>query len=99
MVLGIKFKNGTVEADKCDHSSCYQLLIVLRFGRSYLSIQQPPLGPKKLGCYAEGCLKKISRHYGFRLVIMASDWPLLTGGRYSEGVFRTGLTALLYKSG
>jgi hypothetical protein len=25
---------------------------------------------------------------------MASDWPLLTGGRYSEVVVRTGLTVL-----
>jgi hypothetical protein len=31
---------------------------------------------------------------GFRLVIMALDWPLLTGGRYSEVVVRTGLTVL-----
>jgi hypothetical protein len=25
---------------------------------------------------------------------MASDWPLLTGGRYSEVVIRTGLTVI-----
>jgi hypothetical protein len=25
---------------------------------------------------------------------MASDWPLLTGGRYSEEVVRSGLTVL-----
>jgi hypothetical protein len=29
---------------------------------------------------------------GFRLVITVSDWPLLTGGRCSEVVVRTGLT-------
>jgi hypothetical protein len=28
----------------------------------------------------------------FMLVILASDWQLLTGGRYSEVVVRTGLT-------
>jgi len=27
---------------------------------------------------------------------MASDWPLLTGGRYSEVVVRTGLTVLKF---
>jgi hypothetical protein len=27
----------------------------------------------------------------FRLVVMASNWQLLTGGRYSEVVVRTGL--------
>jgi hypothetical protein len=26
---------------------------------------------------------------------MASDWPLLTGGRYSEVVVRTGLTVYM----
>jgi hypothetical protein len=26
------------------------------------------------------------------MVVMASDWPLLTGGRYSEVVVSTGLT-------
>jgi hypothetical protein len=26
---------------------------------------------------------------------MAPDWPLLTGGRYSEVVIRTGLTVLV----
>jgi hypothetical protein len=26
---------------------------------------------------------------------MASDWPLLTGGRYSEVVVRTGFTVLI----
>jgi hypothetical protein len=31
---------------------------------------------------------------GFRLVIMASDWPLLTGGPYSEVVVSTDLTVL-----
>ncbi len=29
---------------------------------------------------------------GFRLVVTVSDWPLLTGGRCSEVVVRTGLT-------
>ncbi len=28
---------------------------------------------------------------------MASDWPLLTGGRYSEVVVRTGLTVIIFK--
>jgi hypothetical protein len=28
----------------------------------------------------------------FRLVVDDSNWPLLTGGRYSEVVVRTGLT-------
>jgi hypothetical protein len=28
---------------------------------------------------------------------MASDWPLLTGGRYSKVVVRTGLTVLTDK--
>ncbi len=31
---------------------------------------------------------------GFRLAVRAADWPLLTGGRYSEVAVRTGLTAL-----
>jgi hypothetical protein len=26
---------------------------------------------------------------------MASDWPLLTGGRYSEVVVKTGLTVIV----
>jgi len=29
---------------------------------------------------------------------MAADWPLLTGGRYSEVAVRTGLTVLTIKS-
>jgi hypothetical protein len=29
---------------------------------------------------------------------MASDWPLLTGGRYWEVVVRTGLTVLIVKN-
>jgi hypothetical protein len=57
--------------------------------KSMYSVQRPTLGPEKRGRYAEGYMKKIS---GFRLVVMASDWPLLTGGRYSEVVVRTGLT-------
>jgi hypothetical protein len=32
----------------------------------------------------------------FRLVVMASGWPLLTGGRYSEVAARTGLTVYIY---
>ena len=29
-----------------------------------------------------------------RLAVRAADWPLLTGGRYSEVAVRTGLTVL-----
>jgi hypothetical protein len=29
------------------------------------------------------------------LAVRAADWPLLTGGRYSEVVVRTGLTVLI----
>ena len=47
--------------------------------------QRPRLGPGKRDGYAEGCLKKL-----------ASDWPLLTGGRYSEAAFRSGLTVLRF---
>jgi hypothetical protein len=61
------------------------------------------LGPEKRGRYAEGCLKKQTSdwplwlqtgRYGFRLAVMASDWPLLTGDHYSK-VVKTGLTVLL----
>jgi hypothetical protein len=36
--------------------------------------------------------RKISVVISFRLVVKASNWPLLMGGRYSEVVVRTGLT-------
>jgi hypothetical protein len=37
--------------------------------------------------------RKISVVISFRLVVKVSNWPLLlTGGRYSEVVVRTGLT-------
>jgi hypothetical protein len=39
--------------------------------------------------------KKYQWEVGFWLVIMASDWQLLTGGCYLEVVVRTGLTACL----
>ena len=35
---------------------------------------------------------KDQRLVGFRLAIRAADWPLLTGGHYSEVAVRTGLT-------
>jgi len=47
------------------------------------------LGPDKRGCYVEVDMKKVS---GFRLAVRAADWPLLTGGRYSEVAVTTGLT-------
>jgi hypothetical protein len=31
-----------------------------------------------------------------RLVVDPSDWPLLTGGRCSEVVVKTGLTVLIF---
>jgi hypothetical protein len=31
----------------------------------------------------------------FRLVVDESNWPLLTGGRYSQVVVKAGLTVLL----
>ncbi len=39
-----------------------------------------------------GLYEKDQWQVGFRLVITASDWPLLTDGRCSEVVVRTGLT-------
>jgi hypothetical protein len=33
----------------------------------------------------------------FRLVVGESNWPLLTGGRYSQVVVKSGLTVLVFK--
>jgi hypothetical protein len=59
---------------------------------SQTCVQQPPLRPEKRGRYAEGYMKKDQRSVGFRLAGRAADWPLLTGGHYSEVAVRTGLT-------
>ena len=60
---------------------------------SQTCVQRPPLGPDKRGRYAEVYTKR-SVVGGFRLAVRAADWTLLTGGRYSEVVVRTGLTVL-----
>ncbi len=40
------------------------------------------------------CLIKLR----FRLVVDDSNWPLLTGGRYSQVAVKSGLTVLLIKN-
>jgi hypothetical protein len=57
---------------------------------SQICVQQPPFEPGKHGCYAKGCLKKDQWKVRFRLVIVASVWPLLTGGHCLEVVVRKG---------
>jgi hypothetical protein len=39
-----------------------------------------------------GLYEKDQWKVGFKLAVRAADWPLLTGGRYSEVAVRTGLT-------
>ncbi len=63
---------------------------------SQTCVQQPPLGTEKRGRYAEGYMKKDQWSVGFRLAVRATEWPLLTGGRYSELAVRTGLTVHIF---
>jgi hypothetical protein len=50
------------------------------------------LGTRKTWPLCRGLYEKDQWLVGFRLAVRAADWPLLTGGRYSEVVVRTGLT-------
>jgi hypothetical protein len=53
---------------------------------SQTCIQWPPLGPEKSGRLKKGPDKR------FKLAVDVSNWPLLTGGRYSQVVVNSGLT-------
>jgi hypothetical protein len=52
------------------------------------------LGTWKTWPLCRGLYEKDQWEVGFRVVVMPSDYPLLTGGRYSEVVVRTGLTVI-----
>ena len=41
-------------------------------------------------------MKKDQWSVGFRLAVRAAEWPVLTGGRYSEVAVRTGLTVHIF---
>jgi hypothetical protein len=49
---------------------------------------------KNMAVMHEGLYEKDQWQANFRVAVTAADWPLLTGGRYSEVVVRTGLTVL-----
>jgi hypothetical protein len=57
---------------------------------SQTCVQQPPLGPEK-----SGRLTEVYDKPRFRLAVYGSNWPLLTGGRCSQVVVKSGLTVYL----
>ncbi len=83
----------TINAISCLLGSCV-LCVSTTEEYSQTCVQGPLLGPEKCGRYAGGLYEKDQWKVGFRLVLMASDWPLFKGGRFSVVVVRTGLTVL-----